>query len=63
MGSFQQIAVAAEAMNVLAHRALLAVEGFWMGNCDVVIVERVVMRDFPIASQAALDLSKLDGCC
>ena len=63
MGSFQQSAVAAEAMDVLAHRALLAVEGFWMGNCDVVIVERIVMRDFPIAGQAALDLSKLCRRC
>ena len=56
---FEQIDVATEVMDVIAHRSLFAVEGRWMGNRDVVIVECVVVGDLPIATGCVVSARRL----
>ena len=52
----------AEAMEVILHRPLFAVQRCRMGNGDVVVVKCVVVGDLPIAGQAASALSQQGGC-
>ena len=62
VGCLQKVVVLAEAMSVIPHRPLFAVQRCRMGNGDVVVVKCVVVGDLPIAGQAASALSQQGGC-
>ena len=51
VGGGQQGGVAVEAIAVVAHRALFPVQGGGVGDGDVVVVEGVVVGNFPVAGQ------------
>ena len=62
VGGLQKVVVLAEAMAVIPHRPLFAVQRCRMGNGDVVVVKCVVVGNLPITGQAASALSQQRGC-
>ena len=60
--SRQQGGVVADGVSVVANGALLTMQGRGMRDGDVVVIERVVMGDLPIAMQAEFTApQKLSG--
>ena len=60
MGGHQQVAEFTEAVGVMAYGALLTMQRRWMGNGDVIVVEGVVVGDFPVAFQQLTVASHLN---
>ena len=58
VGGLQKVVVLAEAMAVIPHRPLFAVQRCRMGNGDVVVVKCVFVGDLPVAGQAASALAQ-----
>ena len=57
MGRDQRIPEIREPVHVVLHGPLLTVQGRWMGNGNVIVIEGVVVGHFPVAGQVASDLT------